>query len=153
MTRTLQGRGGFSLVELLVALSAASILALTMGAMMWSATVSLKRTGRSVELQRDMRASMDVMTRMTRLATNMVFTTGMVYTAQFSDRPPMMVFVATNNLYYDPNTAVAGNEVKLTEGQVTQFQVVFTSRSARISLGMQNAEDAISNQVTLTRRN
>lgn len=148
-----QRPGGFSLVELLVALSAASILALTMGVMMWSATLSWKRTGRSVELQRDMRASMDVITRMARSATNMLFTTGLVYTAQFSDRSPMSVFVATNNLYYDPNTTVAGNEVKLSGGQVTHFAIQFTNRSAVVTLRLQNTDDAISNRVMLTRRN
>ena len=146
-------RCGFSLVELLVALTAASILALTMGAMMWAATLSWKRTGQSLELQRDMRASMDVITRMVRSATNMLFSTGLVYTAQFSDRSPQSVYVATNRLYYDPNTSVANNEVRLTAGQVSQFAMQFTGRTAIVTLRLQNNDDAISNRVQLTRRN
>lgn len=148
-----QRSSGFSLVELLIALTAATVLALTMSTMMWSASLSWKRTGRSVELQRDMRASMDVITRMARSATNLLFTTGMVYTAQFSDRSPMSVFVATNRLYYDPNTAIAGNEVKLTAGQVSQFAILFTSKTAIVTLSLRNSDDAISNRVSLTRRN
>jgi|GEM_PF-5054346 prepilin-type N-terminal cleavage/methylation domain-containing protein len=148
-----QRRRGFSLVEMLVALSAASILALTMGAMMWSATLSWKRTGQSVELQRDMRASMDVITRMARSATNMLFTTGLVYTAQFSDRSPMSVYVATNRLYLDPNTTVANNEVRLTAGLVNRFAVQFTGRTAIVTLSLRNNDDVVSNLVVLTRRN
>jgi len=140
-------------VEMLVALSAASILALTMGAMMWSATLSWKRTGQSVELQRDMRASMDVITRMARSATNMLFTTGLVYTAQFSDRSPMSVYVATNRLYLDPNTTVANNEVRLTAGLVNRFAVQFTGRTAIVTLSLRNNDDVVSNLVVLTRRN
>jgi prepilin-type N-terminal cleavage/methylation domain-containing protein len=148
-----QRRRGFSLVEMLVALSAASILALTMGAMMWSATLSWKRTGQSVELQRDMRASMDVITRMARSATNMLFTTSLVYTAQFSDRSPMSVYVATNRLYLDPNTTVANNEVRLTAGLVNRFAVQFTGRTAIVTLSLRNNDDVVSNLVVLTRRN
>lgn len=153
MDQTRQRRRGFSLVELLVALTAASILALTMGAMMWSATLSWKRTGQSVELQRDMRASMDVITRMARSATNMQFSTGLVYTAQFSDRSPMSVYVATNRLYFDPNTTVANNEVRLSSGQVNRFAVQFTGRTAIVTLSLRNSDDVVSNLVVLTRRN
>ena len=153
MKRRSHRQGGFSLVELLVALTAASILALTMGAMMWSATLSWKRTGQSLELQRDMRASMDVITRMTRSATNLLFSTGMVFTAQFSDRSPVSVYVATSRLFYDPNTTVANNEVRLTTSQVGQFAIQFTGRTAIVTLRLQNSDDAISNRVQLTRRN
>ena len=120
---------------------------------MWSATLSWKRTGQSVELQRDMRASMDVITRMARSATNMLFSTGLVYTAQFSDRSPMSVYVATNRLYFDPNTSVANNEVRLTAGQVNRFAVQFTGRTAIVTLSLRNSDDVVSNLVVLTRRN
>ncbi len=114
---------------------------------------SWKQTGSSLELQRDMRASMLTLAQMTHAATSMTFSGGTTFTARFSDKSPASVYAATNSLFFDPNTTAAGDTVRIAHNNVSQFSVTITNKIATIVLRLQNSNDAISNRVVMARRN
>ncbi len=146
-------QSGFSLVELLVAVLAATVLVLAAGAMIWHSQVALHRLTDVVDVHRDMRASMDVLARMTRPGTNFTFTTGLVYTVTYTNRAPARVYASGSNLFYDVNTAVAGPDVQLVYGTLKQFNVVLLTNQALVTLVLESPLDRMSNRVTLLRRN
>lgn len=148
-----RARAGLTLVELLAALLAASVLALTMGSLLWYASLGWRRTSEAVNLQRDMRVSMDTLTRMTRHATNFAFSTGLVYTARYSGHSPASVYASGGSLYFDPNTATAGNTVTLSSGTVVRFSVAVATNMATVVLALQRTDTLISNRVVMYRRN
>ena len=148
-----ESRAGFSLVELMMATAASSVLAVVMCGMLMSTVTTWRRTGSSLELQRDMRASMLTLAQMTHAATSTTFTGGTTYTARFSDKSPASIYFSTNSLYFDPNTASAGDTVLLAQNNVNQFAVTITNSIVTIVLRLQNSNDAISNRVVLARRN
>lgn len=146
-------QSGFSLVELLVAVLSATVLVLAAGAMIWHSQVALHRLTDVVDVHRDMRASMDVLARMTRPGTNFTFTTGLVYTVTYTNRSPARVYASGSNLFYDVNTAVAGPDVQLVYGTLKQFNVVLLTNQALVTLVLESPLDRMSNRVTLLRRN
>ena len=146
-------RSGFTLAEFLVAFAAASVLVLTIGAMLWYAFLGYRRTGEAVNLQRDMRVTMETLTRMTRSATNISYSTGSVFTARFSDRPPATVYAVNSNLFYDPNTSAGGDIVQLVQNRLRTFNVAVATNAATVTLALATPFDVISNRVVLTQRN
>lgn len=146
-------RGGFTLAEMLVAVMAAAVLLLAVGAMLWFGFIGYRRTEDAVNLQRDMRMAMETLTYMTRAATNISFSTGLVYTARFSGRPPATVYAVTSNLYFDPNTSAAGDVVPLVRDNLRQFTVAVATNTATVTIRMSTTDDVISNRVVLFKRN
>jgi len=145
---------GFTLVESLIAILSASILVLAMSSMLWFGFLSWARMRGAMEMQRDMRASMDVLSRAVRPATNMTFTTGLVFTAYAPGRPPASVYASGANLFFDRDTTTAGGAVQLVFGSLTRFSVSFgTNRDAVVTLALTRAQESMSNRVVLTRRN
>jgi len=148
-----RGRRGFTLVELLVTLLASAILALTAGAMLWYGTLGWRRTRDAVNLQRDMAATLDVMTRSVRAGTNLAFATGAVFTARFADRPTARVYASGSDLVYRPNVSDAGNEMTLVQGTLRQFAVAVASNGATVMVVLAGGGEELSNRVSLVRRN
>jgi len=147
------GRRGFTLAELLVAMLASAILALTAGAMLWYGTLGWRRTREAVDLQRDMAATLDVMTRSVRAGTNLVFATGAVFTVRFADRPTARVYANGNDLVYRPNVSDAGNEMTLADGTLRRFAVTVVSNGATVVVVLAGGSEVLSNGVSLVRRN
>ena len=143
---------GFTLLELLAVMLAAAVLALTAGSMLWYGYRGWQRVGDSIGLQRDMRAAMNVMARSVRAGTNMTFSTGLVFTVQYSGLPPASVYAAGNSLYYVPDTGAAGS-MCLVNGTLQQFGVALATNTATLTLVLQGNQETLSNRVVLTRRN
>jgi prepilin-type N-terminal cleavage/methylation domain-containing protein len=143
---------GFTLVEMLAALAAAAVLVLVMGAMLWYGFLGLTRTKKAVALQRDMRSSMVALSQMTHSATGMGFASG-VYTAWYSTGSPAAVYSSSSNLFFDPNTTVAGNEMRLAYGTLKTFSATVSSNSATVVLALGDTRETVSNRVVLFRRN
>jgi prepilin-type N-terminal cleavage/methylation domain-containing protein len=146
-------RAGFTLVELMAASVASAVLLLTVGCLLWFGYLGWKRTSEAVNLQRDMRASMDVLTRMVRSGTNMTFSTSLVFVVQYSNRPPSSVTGVGSNLFYDPNTTASGDGAQLVYGTLRQFHVAIATNLAYVTLRLSNSVDTISNRVAVFRRN
>lgn len=151
---------GFTLLELLAGIVAASILVLTAGILLRFTYVSWHRMGDSVEMQRDEQIAMDMLTRLTRAGNSMTFTNSR-YTIQRNGGPAAAIYAASSSLYYDPNTNTPNDQVRLVNGTLwgPQFSVSFSNNAVRnintvtILLVQQANGDVMSNQVTVTRRN
>ena len=146
-------KAGFSLLELVAGILAAAILALTAGSMLWYGYRGWKQVGDSIGLQRDMRNSMEVMSRAVRSGTNMTFSTGLVFTVQYSTLPTALVYANATNLFYQPDATVAGSQMTLVDGSLQQFAVSFATNTATVTLVLRGNQEVLSNQVVLTRRN
>ena len=148
---------GFTILELMVGLVSASILALTSGLMLYYAYTVWQRLGASVNLQRDEQIAMNMLVRMTRSGTNMSFVSSPLpqYTIQFSGQPTAAFYASGNSLYYDPNTNIANDQIRLINGTLwgAQFSVNITNTAVTLLLVQKANNDIMSNQVTITRRN
>lgn len=154
-------RAGFSLIELIAGILAAAVLALTAGSMLWYGYLGWRRTGETVELQRDYRAAMDVLTRALRAcpSTNMTFvsaTAGLVFTCP--GKPTARVYRSGNDLVYVPDTASGGNSTRLIGGTLAPngFNVdlgASTSTVSSVLLMLSTTTSSISNRVIVSRRN
>jgi len=153
---------GFSYVEVLAAVVAASILALTAGIILVYATRNWQNLGSALTLQRDEQIAMDLLMRLTRAGTNLTFTSSPPrYTVQRANHATEAIYSTNNGLYYDPNTNTPNDQVQLINGTLwgPQFSVTFSNNAARninqatILLVQKANSDIMSNQVTVTRRN
>ena len=144
---------GFTLVELMVAMMAGTILALTMGMMLWQSTRGYMRCQQAVNLQRDLRATLDTVTRLARAATNMSFSTSLVFRADVSGRPPASVYPSGGSLYFDPNLGVGGDQIVLAQSCLETFHVAVGADGVTVAVGLRNAYEAASNRVIITSRN
>lgn len=143
---------GFSLVELMIGMVAAAILVLTAGAMLWHAQAALRKLNAVVNVHRDMRASMDVLTKMTRPGTNFTYVSGTGYTVMYSNRAPSRVYASGSNLLYRVNTSTGGDQ-QLANGTLLQFNVVLQTNKAIVTLVLGSSLEQMSNRVVVTRRN
>lgn len=146
-------KGGFSLVEVIVAMLAAAVLVLVAGAMIWHTQSAYRRLNKAVDVQRDMRASMDVLVRMSRPATGFAFTAGTTFTALYSNRPSSRVYASGSNLFYLANASGGGAGQRLANGSLGQFAVLVQTNRAVITLVLQSPEEKMSNSVVVMRRN
>lgn len=146
-------RRGFTLVELLVAMTAATILAMTMGLMLWQSTQWYARCHQGVNLQRDLRVTLDTLARMARSATNMSFSTGLVFTAEFDGRSPASIYPAGGSLWFDPNTSVGGDQVALAPGTLETFNVAVAAQGITAAVGLRNSYETVTNRIVISRRN
>ncbi len=146
-------RAGFSLIELVAGMLAAAVLALTAGSMLWYGYRGWRRTVDAVELQRDSRVAMDVLTRSMRAGTNMTFTTGLVFTVWRPNRPTARVYASGRDLFYVPNTASAGNNMRLVGGTLDRFNVGVGVSNSSVVLVLSTSASMISNRVVVSRRN
>lgn len=148
-------RAGFTLVELMVALMSAAVLCLTMGAMLWYLSTGMARMRGSMEMQRDLRASLDVVSRLVRVGTNMTFVaTSGVFNVQSASRAPARVYRSGSRLWFDTDTTRGGADVVLVSAGLTNFSITLgTNRDAIVSLAIAAGTDRVSNRVVVARRN
>lgn len=137
---------------MLATLVASVVLAITMGALLWYTTLAWKRLNSSANLQRDLRLTMDTLSRMTRSATSMTFASS-TYTTFYTNRPPASVAVSGSNLVYDADTTSGGTTLILAEGTYELFTVAVggSNATATVRLGAQG--ETVSNRVVMYRRN
>jgi len=138
---------GFTLVELIIALAAASILAITAGITVVYGYSGWRRNNAAVELQRDATLAMYRMSRAVREASAADVTTS---ASQLTIQPTeFRVNVNGDCLLYDPNTGVEGDEVVIVDGRLETFTVtnLATGTGMSITLELQNENG---NEVTIT---
>ena len=145
-------RQGFTMVELIAVILSSAVLALTAGSMLWYGYVGWKRAGDAVEMQRDSRAAMDVLTRALRAGTNATFTTGLVFTVNCYGKPTASVYASGRSLYYIPDTS-AGAQTRLVNGTVARFGMTMSTGVSTVILVLSNGYTSVSNQMSVWRRN
>ena len=112
-----KGKAGFTLVELLVAAIAASVLAITAGALLYAGILNWMKDRASMQLQGDALFTMDIFSRAIRPASisdvtraDTVLTIG-----------KKSFYRAGNTLYYDPDITLSGNETAIVPNKVTNL--------------------------------
>lgn len=141
----------------MVAALASAILALTAGALLYSTNSALMRAMGIQELQRDATCAMDMIERaaqsskgseITVAAGQMSLATNHVRTAvsrYYSD--------GNGNLMYDPNLAVAGNEIKVVTGRLTSFSATVSSNRLWVAIGLREGTKSLAFTNCVTFRN
>ena len=149
---------GFTMVELLVALVASSILAITAGITLVYAYSGWRRNNAAVELQRDATLAMYRLSRAVRGASANDVTTPLA--GQSAERLTIQTTefrVDGDHLLYDPDTGIGGDEVVIVDGRLKTFTVTNLSTGIGVSivLELQNEnsdEIAITSAITAFRK-
>lgn len=145
---------GFTIIELMVVLAAASVLAITAGMTLVFGHSGWHRNNAAMELQRDATLAMYRLSRAVRGASAADVTTSAsqltIQTTEFR--------VNGDHLIYDPNTGTDGDEVVIVDSsRLRTFTVtsLATGTGVSIILGLQNEngdEITITNATTAFRR-
>ena len=149
---------GFTMVELLVALAAASVLAVTAGITLVYSHSGWRRNNAAMELQRDATLAMYRLSRAVRGASGNDVTTPLA--GQSAERLTIQTTefrVDGDHLLYDPDTGIGGNEIVIVDGRLKTFTVTSLSTGIGVSivLELQNEnsdEIAITSAITAFRK-
>jgi len=149
---------GFTMVELLVALAAASVLAITAGITLVYSHSGWRRNNAAMELQRDATLAMYRLSRAVRGASANDVTTPLA--GQSAERLTIQTTefrVDGDHLLYDPDTGIGGDEVVIVDGRLKTFTVTSLSTGIGVSivLELQNEnsdEIAITSAITAFRK-
>jgi prepilin-type N-terminal cleavage/methylation domain-containing protein len=145
-TTTKASRRGFSLVELMAATLAGSVLALTVGAMLCFGYASWQRNTIAVDLQRDATIASLTMTHYVRQATGIVINGASSITMQGTNQA--MTFSTSNS------SSLYGGGTALVKNRVTFFTPVLTNNNqVKIRLVLQDGNESTEINTITTRRN
>ncbi len=147
MQQVVRQREGYSLVELMAGMLAATVLALTIGTMLFHAYDAWDENHAAVNLHRDGQNAMDLMTRAIRNAavTNIVTAVNNNLVVQdVAAGRTVRFWRAGRRLQYDPDIGTGGDTVELIEApDVVRFLVTPTATAIGIRLDLERGEERI----------
>ena len=144
----------FTLVELMIAMFSAAVLALTAGVLLYYAYVGWSRNLQTVDMQRDATVAMTRLSRLIREAAAVNTTlSGSRLTIAHPGGATASVYQNGASLVYDPDTAQSGNEQVLVGSHVTGFVPSAYSEGLRIQLALGNGYETIQMDSILAYRN
>lgn len=150
-------KDGFTLVELMVAAAAGSVLALTAGFLLFIASSILVRTSDHQGMQRDATFAMDIIERAAQSSkgSEISIASGQMTLATNHVRAATSRFYSDSqgNLIYDPNLSVGGNEVKVVTGRLTAFSATVVSNRLWVILGLREDTKSMTLTNCVTFRN
>jgi len=150
-------RRGYSLVELLAGMLAASILALTLGTMLFHAYDAWDDNHDAVNLHRDGRNAMDLITRAIRDASMARVTTAEnnnLVIQNEAGTSSVRFWRTGRSLLYDPDTGAGGDEIVLVEARdAARFNVTMTAADVTIRLDLERGDETIRFDSTVAFRN
>jgi prepilin-type N-terminal cleavage/methylation domain-containing protein len=138
--RCLRRLRGFTLVEVLVAIVAASILVLTGGAMLYFSYLGWQRDTNAVDMQQDGSAAMLAITRYVRAAQPGGLTAGGGVLTITTSNATVRISKSGSQLIFDPNTGVGGNELALVPSRVVSFTPVAMTNRVGVTLILQDGD-------------
>ncbi len=124
----------FTLVELLVGILAAAVIALTAGTIIYCSYTTWHSVNASVNMHRDTTAAMQTMVARLRECRTTGVTVGAGSITMVNGGVTSTFRKNGANLEYDPSTAVGGNTVVLVRGSVTTFTATALTGGIRIVL-------------------
>lgn len=133
-------RRGFTLVEVLAGVLAAAILVLVAGTMLYFSYMGWQRNSNQVDLQQDASAAMGVIARYARSAQPGGLSAGSGVLTMASSNGTVRISKSGNQLIFDPNTAISGNELALIPSRVTSFTPIATTNRVSVTLVMQDGD-------------
>jgi len=141
---------GFTMIEMLVALAAASILAITAGITLVYSHSGWRRNNAAMELQRDATLAMYRLSRAVRGASANDVTTPLA--GQSAERLTIQTTefrVDGDHLLYDPDTGIGGDEVVIVDGRLKTFTVTSLSTGIGVSIILE-LQNENGNEITIT---
>ena len=149
-------RAGFSLVELMVAALAGSVLAITAGTLLVMAFGAWQRNHTAVNLQRDCTAAMDMMRRAVRnttLSLVTVATTNELRILQVAGGPAVRFYRNGQQLVYDPNTTVNGDQITLVTAGLQGFRARQVDNGVDLLLVVDDGQSQLAVDAVAAHRN
>ena len=125
---------GFTLVELLVATLASSVLALTVGIMLMISYRAWMANRNYVDLQRDISLTQTVMDKWVREASHWEVTVTNSQVLIVTSTGSRRLYSDAGSLLFDPDTESAGDELVVSSNRVTSFNAVGTPLGVTIDL-------------------
>jgi Tfp pilus assembly protein PilW len=134
-----KSKQGYSLVELLAAALAASVLALTAGTMLFHAYDAWDENHDAVNVHRDGRHAMDMMTRAVRAASVARVVTAVnnnLVIANEAGTSSVRFRRDGQDLIYDPDTGVDGDETTLVADGIRRFNVSASATAVTVRVDL-----------------
>ncbi len=144
---------GSSLVELLAAMVAASVLALCFGSMLVFFHRSWQRNSTAVALERDAVAALDVIERHLRPLSSGAVTVHADGLVLDTGGGGESFRVAGRDLRFDPDTSRTGDEHRLIAGRVEQFVSTPFQGGLTVLLGLADGDERVVLQSSIRYRN
>jgi prepilin-type N-terminal cleavage/methylation domain-containing protein len=114
----------FTLIELLVAIMVSSIVALLAGTMLYFCFKSWHLNWASAEMQQDGIVAREFMSRRLRVASlDQISLSEIDHRLTISGSPTQEFYLAGDQLVYDPDTGVEGDEVILVRSGLVSFEM------------------------------
>ena len=130
----------FTIIELLAAMLAASVLALTAGLMLLVSYRTWVDNNDYVDLQRDASLAQSIVDRWVREAShwNVTATNGVL--TMLTETGSRRLYRDSANLIYDPDTGTSDDEMVVSSNRVTEFTAEATHLGVAIDLWLQEEE-------------
>ena len=152
-----RNRRGYSLIELLIGMLAAAVLALTVGTMLFHAYDAWDDNHNAVNLHRDGHNAMDLITRAIRGASAARVTTAAnnnLVIQNAAGTSSARFWRVGSELRYDPDTGTGGDVIVLVEAQdCARFNVTMTAADVTIRLDLERGDESIRFDSTVAFRN
>ena len=134
---------GFTITELLVAMIASALLALTVGAMLVVGTQSWRRNHAAVELQRDAAVAGDMLRRAVRMSTKngITLSAGGSRLDIFTPGGTNAFYASGSDLVYDPNTGTTGDEITVVNARLAAFSATVTNTGVSVLMQLSSGDE------------
>jgi Tfp pilus assembly protein PilW len=149
-------KSGFSLVELLAGALAASILAITAGTMVFHAYDAWDENHRAVNVHRDGRNAMDMLSRAIRSAsmTRVIRAVNNDLELAYADGTSSVRFRRNGrDLTFDPDTGTSGDEMMLIDDGIIRFDVSASATAVAIRMDLDRDDETMRLDSTTAFRN
>ena len=146
-------KNGFTIVELMVAMLSAALLAAISGAILFYAYTGWRRNTAAVELQRDGTVAIDMLARAVRhaSASDVTISAGKM---EVQKAASTVSFTASgSDLVYDPDTGSGGDEVTVIDGRLSEFTPTNALNGVGIRLVLEDGEETTQIDSMLIYRN
>jgi prepilin-type N-terminal cleavage/methylation domain-containing protein len=153
MTSPPASRRGLTLVELLAAMTAAAVLALTCGAMLVAFQRAWRRHAAYAGLERDAVAALDLIERHVRPLQSDAVTTGTGRLILDAGASRTAFLQSGNDLVFDPDTSRSHDEQTLVAGAVEHFSSTPFEGRVSVVLRLRDEGESVELSTTVAYRN
>ena len=141
-----KSKQGYSLVELMAGALSASVLALTAGTMLFHAYDAWDENHAAVNVHRDGHHAIDMITRAVRAASVTRVVTAVndnLVIANEAGTSAVRFRRVGQDLIYDPDTGVNGDEIMLVEDGIRRFNVSSSASAVSVRLDLDREGEAM----------
>ena len=134
-------RRGFTVIEMLAAVAAAALLALTFVVLIAASYRAMRWNTNRVNDQRDLTAALQVIDHLVRPAARYGITSSSGRVEVVRGSSTAAVYAVNSNLIIDPNIGAGGDSVVVLNGCVASFMPTLTNTSLRMTLLLKGRVD------------